>query len=60
MTIPKKHKLTPTGTIVDLPIMSNIGTASYQLTKYLAKLLSPLSKSEYTVDNNVEFINNIK
>ena len=59
----KKHKLTPTGTIDDLPIhpvMSNRGTASYQLAKYLAKLLSPLSKSEYTVDNNVEFINNIK
>ena len=63
MTIAKKHKLTPTGTIDDLPIrpiMSNIGTASHQLAKYLAKLLSPLSKSEYTVDNNVEFINNIK
>ena len=59
----KKHKLTPTGAIDDLPIrpiMSNIGNLLYQLTKYLAKLLSPLSKSEYTVDNNVEFINNIK
>ena len=40
--------------------MSNIGNLLYQLTKYLAKLLSPLSKSEYTADNNVEFINNIK
>ena len=59
----KKHKLTPTGTIDDLPILliiSNIGTASYQLAKYLAKLLPPRSKSEYTVDNNVEFINDIK
>ena len=59
----KKYKLTPTGTTDNLPIhpiISNIGTASYQLAKYLAKLLSPLSKSEYTVDNNVEFINNIK
>ena len=58
----KKHKLTPTRTIDDLPIhpiMSNIGTVLYQLAKYLAKLLSPLSKSEYTVDNNVEFINKI-
>ena len=33
---------------------------SYQLTKYLAKLLSPLSKSEHTLGNNIEFINNIK
>ena len=59
----KKHKLTPTGTIDDLsirPIISNIGTVSYQFAKYLAKLLPPLSKSECTVDNNIEFINNIK
>ena len=59
----KKHKLTPTGTTDDLSILliiSNIGTASYQLAKYLAKLLPPRSKSEYTVDNNVEFINDIK
>ena len=43
----KKHKLTPTGTIDDLPIrpiISNIGTASYQLAKYLTKLLSSLRK----------------
>ena len=38
----------------------NIRTASYQLVKYLAKLLSPLSTSEYTVANNTEFINPIK
>ena len=59
----KKHKLTPNGPVDDLhirPIISNIGTASYQLAKHLAKLLSPLSKSEYTVYNNVEFIKNIK
>ena len=59
----KKQKLTPAGTIDDLLIhlaVSNIGTASYQLIKYLAKLLSSLSKSEYAVANNVEFINNIK
>ena len=31
------------------PIVSNIGTASYHLPKYLAKLLSTLSQSEYTV-----------
>ena len=59
----KKHKLTPTGTIGDLPIcpiISSIGTALHQLAKYLAKLRSPLSKSEYTVANNVEFFNNRK
>ena len=31
------------------PIVSSIGTASDQLAKYLAKLLSLLSKSEHTV-----------
>ena len=40
--------------------MSNIGTASYQLAKYLAKLLSPLSKSEYTVQSSTEFMGHIK
>ena len=43
----KKHKLTPTGTIDNLPIrpiISNIGTALYQLAKYLTKLLSSLRK----------------
>ena len=59
----KKHKIPVNGTINDLPlrpITSNIGTASYQLANYLAKLLSPLSTSEYTVANNTEFINHVK
>ena len=34
------------------PIIFNVGTASYQLAKYLAKLLSPLSKSQYTLKRN--------
>ena len=59
----KRHKIPVNGTINHLPlrsIISNIGTASYQLAKYLAKLLSPLSTSEYTVANNTEFMNHIK
>ena len=50
-------------TINDLPlssIISNIDAASHQLAKYLAKILSLLSTSEYTVANNTEFINHIK
>lgn len=31
-------------------IASNTGTATYHLTKYHAKVLFPLSKSQYTVD----------
>ena len=42
------------------PMTSNIGTASYQSTKHLAKLASPLSKLENTAANNIESINNIK
>ena len=42
------------------PIVSNIGTVSYQVPKYLAKLLSLLDKSEYTVQSSTEFIEHIK
>ena len=37
------------------PIISNLNTATYHLAKYLAKLLSPLSTSEYTVSSGKEF-----
>ena len=59
----KKYKIPVNGTINDLPlrpVISNIGTASYELAKYLAKLLSPLRTSEYIVANNIEFINHVK
>ena len=59
----KLHKLKNDITFDDLPIrpiMSNINTASYQLAKYLAKLLSPLSTSEYTVKSTSDFITHIK
>ena len=39
-----------------IPAISNAGTASYQLDKYLENLLSPLSKSQYTVNSTKEFI----
>ena len=42
------------------PIISNIGTATYDLAKYLAKLLSPLSKSSYTVSSIDELVNILK
>ena len=40
--------------------MSNIGTATYKLSKYLAQLLAPLGKSKYTVTSTDDFINRIK
>ena len=42
------------------PIVSSISTASYQLAKCLAKLLPPLSKSEYTVQSSTEFMEHTK
>ena len=42
------------------PIVSNIGTASYYLAKALAIILTPLSKSEWTVQNTKDFVNFIK
>ena len=37
-------------------MVSNIGTASNHLPKYLAKIMSPLSQSEYTVKNTKKFV----
>ena len=48
----KVYKVPENGTLDDLPIrpiVSNIGTASYHLVKYLSHLLSPLSHSEFIV-----------
>ena len=59
----KLHKLKNDSTVDDLPIqpiVSNINTASYQLAKYLTKILSPLSTSEYTVKSTSNFITYIK
>ena len=45
---PQNRQLPPDGNISKLPqrpVISNIGTASYQLAKYLAQLLSPLTRS---------------
>ena len=59
----KKYKIAVNGTADDLPLRAiiwNIGKTSYNLAKYLAKKLSPLTKSEHTVNKNLEFINNMK
>ena len=59
----KIEKLPNGGNITELPlrpIVSNVGTASYFLSKYLAKLLSPLSQSGHTVKNTKEFVQDFK
>ena len=40
--------------------MSNIGTASYQLAKYLAKRLSPLAQSNYTINSANDLMIKVK
>ena len=55
--------LPPNGFIDNLPlrpIVSNIGTASYQLAKYLAKLLSPLAQCNYIINSTKELMIKIK
>ena len=59
----KIHKLSPHDNINNLPprtIISNIGTASYKLTKYLTQLLSPLTLSRYTVNSTKDLTVKIK
>ena len=59
----KIHKLPELRTVDQLllrPIISNIGTTSYYLAKYLAKILVSLSKSAYTGQNTKDFANFIE
>ena len=59
----KLHKIGKNGNINDLrlrPVVSNIGTATYHLTKHLCKVLSPLRNSEYTIKNTKDFLVQLK
>ena len=59
----KIHKLSPTDTIEKLSIRPtdfNVNTPTYQLAKYLAKLLSPLSQSDFTVNSTKHFTEQVK
>ena len=42
------------------PVISNIGTATYELSKYLAELLQPIAKSEYTINSTKDFVQKIR
>ena len=59
----KVHKLRKGEGLKELtlrPIVSNVGTATYNTAKYLANLLAPLAKSDYTIINTADFINRLK
>ena len=54
----KLHKAPKNDTVEQLPlrtIISNIGTVTYNLAKYLAQLLKPLSESQYTIKDGKKF-----
>mgnify|MGYP001796235858 CR=1 FL=1 len=58
----KVHKLRQGEGIEQLtlrPIVSNIGTATYEVAKYLARLLSLLAKSGFTVQSTKQFVVNL-
>ena len=42
------------------PIVSNIGTATCETAKYLAKFLSPLGQSNYSIVNTADFIKRLR
>ena len=42
------------------PIISNIGTTTHKTARYLSKLLAPLGRSKYIVDNSKHFVEQIK
>ena len=42
------------------PVISNIGTATYEISKYLADMLQPLTKNQYTIDSTKHFVGKIR
>ena len=59
----KVHKISENDTVDELsvrPIVSNMATATCDLAKYLAKLLSSLSQSEYTIKYTKQFVEQIR
>ena len=59
----KVHKLKEREEVDKLtlrPTISNIGTATYEIARYLAELLAPLRKSKYTISNTKDFITRLK
>ena len=46
--------------VFEFSIVSNLNTATYQLTKHLPEILSPLRESEYTIISTRHFMEIIK
>ena len=60
----KMHKLKDdsknVGELPLRPVISNIGTATYELSKHLAEILKPLTKSEYSIDSTKDSVTKIR
>ena len=41
------------------PVISNIGTSTYKISKYLSQILAPLAKSEYTTESTKDFVHKL-
>ena len=54
--LPKIHK----DNVPLRPIMSAIGSPTYELSKYLANILSPLQNNKYTIKNSASFVEKIR
>ena len=54
--LPKIHK----ENVPLRPITSVVGSPTYELSKYLAKILSPLQNNKYTVKNSASFVKKIR
>ena len=54
--LPKVHK----ANVPLRPIVSFVNSPTYNLSKFLCKIISPLLKNTYTVNNSVEFTNLIR
>ena len=54
--LPKIHKPTVDGLPKYRPIISQIGSATYKIAKYLLPFLEPLTSNEYTVKDTFHFV----
>ena len=59
----KVHKLkSSTEDVTKLPlrpVISNIGTSTYEIAKHLAKILTPLTKSAHNIESTSDFISKL-
>ena len=62
-TTAKVHKLQSGDALNELtmqPIVSNVGTATYETAKFLNSLLAPLGKSDCSILNTKAFVKQVK